>query len=112
MNVGPTADGRIEPIFEERLLQMGQWLEVNGDAVYQTKPWKTAQNDSLTRDVYYTQSTSSHETVFAIFFNWPQNNVSLSCVDSLILTLLLFRFWNWAHFTPIPAPELRSSGKI
>ncbi len=28
LNVGPTADGRILPSFEQRLLEMGQWLEV------------------------------------------------------------------------------------
>ena len=27
MNVGPTADGRIVPIFEERLRQMGKFVE-------------------------------------------------------------------------------------
>ena len=30
LNVGPTADGRIDPIFEERLLDIGAWLEVSG----------------------------------------------------------------------------------
>ena len=28
LNVGPTADGRIIPAFEERLLEMGAWLDV------------------------------------------------------------------------------------
>ena len=28
LNVGPTADGRILPAFEQRLLEMGEWLEV------------------------------------------------------------------------------------
>ncbi len=28
LNVGPTADGRILPAFEQRLLEMGAWLEV------------------------------------------------------------------------------------
>ncbi|MGC6423412.1 MAG: alpha-L-fucosidase [Lentimonas sp.] len=34
--VGPTADGRIPVIMQERLLQIGEWLKVNGDAVYGT----------------------------------------------------------------------------
>ena len=29
LNVGPTADGRIVPAFEERLLEMGTWLNVS-----------------------------------------------------------------------------------
>jgi hypothetical protein len=29
MNVGPTKDGKIIPLFEERLRQLGQWLNVN-----------------------------------------------------------------------------------
>jgi alpha-L-fucosidase len=34
--VGPTGDGRIPVIMQERLLQIGEWLKVNGEAVYGT----------------------------------------------------------------------------
>ena len=51
MNVGPTHDGRIVPIFEERLRSMGSWLKVNGDAIYGTKPW-LHQNDTATPGVW------------------------------------------------------------
>lgn len=52
MNVGPTSDGMIAPIFEERLLQFGDWMRVNGEAIYSSKPWKF-QNDTLTNGVWY-----------------------------------------------------------
>ena len=52
MNVGPTGDGRIAPIFEERLRQFGSWMGVNDEAVYATRPWRY-QNDTMTPYVWY-----------------------------------------------------------
>ena len=36
LNVGPTADGRIPAIMQDRLLAIGAWLKVNGEAIYAT----------------------------------------------------------------------------
>ena len=58
INVGPTADGIIVPIFEERLRQLGSWLKVNGEAIYASKPWKR-QNDTETSYVWLVQSVGS-----------------------------------------------------
>ena len=52
MNIGPTHDGRIVPIFEQRLREMGSWLQVNREAIYKSKPWKF-QNDTINGNVWY-----------------------------------------------------------
>ncbi len=40
LDIGPTADGRIPVIMQERLLDIGDWLAVNGEAIYGTHPYK------------------------------------------------------------------------
>lgn len=47
---------------------MGQWLGVNGEAIYSTTPWKH-QNDTINRRVWYTQNGSN---VYAILLGYPQ----------------------------------------
>jgi alpha-L-fucosidase len=46
LDIGPTADGRIPVIMEDRLLQMGAWLKTNGESIYGTKPWRKTRQFS------------------------------------------------------------------
>ena len=39
LNVGPRADGKIPEVMQERLLELGAWLEVNGEAIHGSRPW-------------------------------------------------------------------------
>lgn len=74
LNIGPAADGTIPVIMEERLLQIGQWLEINGDAIYGTRLYtKNPQ-----KDIYYTKKG---EKIFAIINRFPFGSVTLSEVD-------------------------------
>lgn len=44
LDIGPAADGTIPPLMEQRLLEIGDWLRVNGEAIHGTRPAaRTAQ---------------------------------------------------------------------
>ncbi|MFD2115318.1 alpha-L-fucosidase [Paenibacillus yanchengensis] len=40
LNIGPRADGTIPEEEQQMLLDIGQWLDVNGQAIFSTRPWK------------------------------------------------------------------------
>jgi alpha-L-fucosidase len=49
LNVGPKADGQIPLLQQERLVQLGRWLELNGEAIYGSRPWrKTGEEREVT----------------------------------------------------------------
>lgn len=70
LNVGPTADGLILPIFEERLSQVGDFLEVNGEAIYSTVPNSVLQNATVAggKEAYFTAG-ENHDYYVAV--GWP-----------------------------------------
>lgn len=72
INVGPTKEGHIDPIYQERLIQLGEWLSLNGEAIYESNPWVEHQSDTLTTDVWYTQKDGA---TYASVLSWPENNL-------------------------------------
>ena len=99
LNVGPAADGTIPVIMEERLVQIGDWLKVNGDAIYGTRVYTKKPQDG----VYYTQKDGK---VFAILDRFPFGEVTLDAVpyDPALKARLL------CH--PAPVSAVDDGGKL
>ena len=70
VNVGPSLDGTINTLMQERLLQMGAWLRVNGPAIYATVPWRVQQEKKL--GLWYTAASAAADAdVFVLLNEWP-----------------------------------------
>lgn len=67
LNVGPTADGRIPVIMQERLLDIGEWLKINGEGIYQTKKNKFSNLLNHNNKIYFTLSKNN---LYCFFSEW------------------------------------------
>jgi alpha-L-fucosidase len=98
LDIGPDEHGKIPPIMQERLLQIGEWLDVNGEAIYNTTRWKTVAQWSAgnrtykakkgedimmkltvnpdpgyaVKEVFYTYNAGTN-SLYAIFPKYPSN---------------------------------------
>ena len=77
LNVGPTADGRIPAVQQERLLQIGAWLDVNGEAIYETAP--AADVRTASAQVF---ATSKPGARYLIVTGSPHEDVAVSMTST------------------------------
>ncbi len=73
---GPMANGRWAPEAVERLEYVGEWLKVNGEAIYYTRPRKIFHEG---KDLWFTSSKDGR-TVYAINLKWPENQLAIQSV--------------------------------
>ncbi|MCD8071624.1 MAG: alpha-L-fucosidase [Alistipes sp.] len=74
LNVGPTADGRIPVIMQQRLSDMGRWLKVNGQAIYGTRKWDKAPAIDDDTEIFYTVKEGN---LYVICTRWPETDIEV-----------------------------------
>ncbi|GAM20272.1 hypothetical protein SAMD00019534_034470 [Acytostelium subglobosum LB1] len=97
LNVGPTKEGIIPIIMQTRLLEIGDWLAINGEAIYGSKPWRV-QND--TASIWYTWNAGTSD-LYAMSYDWPTDSVLQlqSPVASAATTITLLGYPQTISFT-------------
>lgn len=90
INVGPKADGTLPIGATNRLHKVGEWLEVNGEAVLSARPWWTfgegptdvtssefgeaTHVDFTAKDIRFTRTLDG---IYAIVLDWPSQAVTI-----------------------------------
>ncbi len=86
LNIGPRADGTIPEEAQAILVDMGAWLKINGEAIYDTRPWKIYgegptkvsqghhsekhNKEAVAEDIRF---TTKGDMLYATALAWPNN---------------------------------------
>ena len=94
LNIGPRADGTITDEQKAVLLSIGKWLDINGDAIYDTRPWKKfgegdaeptkgsfSDNEATAYTVRDIRFTTKGNDFYAIVLNWDDKGVLIKSLN-------------------------------
>lgn len=107
LDIGPAADGSIPVIMQQRLTEMGKWLKINGDAIYDTIEWEQAP-DMKNAGVFFTRKGND---LYVLCTDDRIHTISIAGIRQTTLVSLLGSDLSVAHtykkriltITPSPA---------
>lgn len=115
LNIGPRANGEVPFEISQRMLEMGKWLEINGEAIYGTQAFDLDKDLHDWGKITYRKSDDNFKLYLHVF-NWPLNKklglTGVSAVPHAIYLLsdkqkLPLEFFQNGSFTEVKLPELQ-----
>jgi alpha-L-fucosidase len=76
VGIGPDETGWFHPRAIQDLEEAGEWLKINGEAIYATRPCEPWQEENK---VFFTRS-KDHRTIYAICTSWPEQAIILRSI--------------------------------
>ena len=82
LNVGPKADGTIPPDQKDVLLEIGDWLSINGEAIYDSRPWvKFGEGPTIVQNGHHSEGDNKEFTAEDIRFTRKGNSIYAIVLD-------------------------------
>ncbi len=115
LNIGPRANGEVPFEISQRMLEMGKWLEVNGESIYGTQAF------DLDKDLHdwgkmTCKTSEEHFNLYLHVFKYPLNKkLSLTGISDIPEKIYILsdkqksplQFSHSGSFTEIKLPELQ-----
>jgi len=84
LDIGPADDGTIPVIMQQRLMDIGNWLKVNGEAIYGTRAFVTGNkgteiNPEAGNSLFFTKKGKD---LYILCTEWPEKNIVLKGLGS------------------------------
>lgn len=73
LNIGPRSNGDVPHEISQRMLEMGEWLDVNGESIYGSEAFDLPKDQHDWGKITYKPSDNGTHKLYLHIYNWPFN---------------------------------------
>jgi alpha-L-fucosidase len=74
LNIGPKSNGDVPYEIAQRMLEMGEWLDVNGASIYGAEAFDLPKDQHDWGKITYKEIDENKHRLYLHVYNWPYNH--------------------------------------